>query len=218
MNLYGMGMEDAAHALTVSRAVGRLISERGLSAAQAIDDLASKLSIARLLESSEASSSSEDERPASPRNSGGMKRPLSLESTTTTTNSSSTPRISSPTNSNNLGDNSSRVAAVVSKVSASKKTHVKSSAHKKLKTTSSHASRKRPAPDAENKNGVTTRARADSVSEEVQAKVAKKARREDGTSSPVANNNSPGDWANKRSARRSSSSSELAESPNPAEV
>lgn len=49
MKMHGIGMEDASKTLLVARAVQRSRSEKGVSSAEAIDDLTLKLSTSRLL-------------------------------------------------------------------------------------------------------------------------------------------------------------------------
>ena len=51
MEHQGLGMDEASQALVVSKAVRRAMSEEGLSAVEAIDDLIQKLSVSNLLAS-----------------------------------------------------------------------------------------------------------------------------------------------------------------------
>lgn len=53
MTVHGMGIESAAQALTVSRALQREIAQRNVSVVEAIDDLSNKLSLANLVKKGE---------------------------------------------------------------------------------------------------------------------------------------------------------------------
>jgi hypothetical protein len=158
MTAYGLGVDDAAQALTVSRAVNRAMKERGLSAVEAIDDLTSKLSITKLL----ASGVQEPNEPELP-----SSRPCSPDHRTPAT----PPTATSDRHCNQHRKGRKAIAKPVLK-------NVSKKASKG--TSTKNQSRKRPAPpNDETKQGesvkFSSRARADSVSEAVEAK-AKKAR------------------------------------------
>lgn len=69
MTTFRLGVEDASHALVVSRALERVMKERGLSAVEAINDLSSKLNTTKLVSCSdgqEAEAPLASSRPSSP--------------------------------------------------------------------------------------------------------------------------------------------------------
>ena len=70
MTTFRLGVEDASHALVVSRALERLMKERGLSAVEAINDLSSKLNTTKLVSCSDGQDAEEpplaSSRPSSP--------------------------------------------------------------------------------------------------------------------------------------------------------
>lgn len=157
MTAFGLGVDDAAQALTVSRAVQRAMKERGLSAVEAIDDLSSKLSITKLLASGVEEPKEQDlpSRPCSPE-----QRMPATPTTATSDRHSNHPR---------KGRKASAKPALK---------NVKQKASKG--TNSKNQCRKRPSlTNEESKQGETlkfsSRARADSVTDAVEAK-AKKAR------------------------------------------
>lgn len=165
MTTFGLGVDDASHALTVSRAVQRAMKERGLSAVEAIDDLSTKLNISNLV-SCGATTSQE-----------GVMEPL----VSSRPSSPQLQRATPPTSSSTCGGD--RVSSTQQQQRASKgrkgsgaKTSHKNGKQKASKQGGSantrNQSRKRCAPDDKFSTG---RERADSVTEAVEAK-AKKAR------------------------------------------
>lgn len=163
MSSFGLGVDDASHAFTVSRAVRRAMKERGLSAVEAIDDLSSKLNISNLVTSSPSEELVDDDdqtlvstsRPSSP---------AQQQRTAPAPTPATTDRISSQQQHR--------------KRKASAKTNHKNTKQKKT------PSRKRPAPSSnDEKKFSSSRERADSVTEAVEAK-AKKARRSSPEDSP----------------------------------
>ena len=161
MTAFGLGIDEATQALTVSRAVQRAMKEHGLSVVEAIDDLSSKLSITKLLASGVEEHPNEQELPS---------RPCSPEQ-----QMPATPTTLSSDHHSNHPRSKGRKANSKPML----KNNVKQKASKGT-TNSKNQCRKRPSPtNEENKQGETlkfsSRARADSVTDEVEAK-AKKAR------------------------------------------
>jgi hypothetical protein len=162
MSSFGLGVDDASHAFTVSRAVRRAMKERGLSAVEAIDDLSSKLNISNLVTSSPSEELVDDDqtlvstsRPSSP---------AQQQRTAPAPTPATADRISTQQQHR--------------KRKASAKTNHKNTKQKKT------LSRKRPAPSSnDEKKFSSSRERADSVTEAVEAK-AKKARRSSPEDSP----------------------------------
>jgi len=156
MTTYGLGVDDASQALTVSRAVKRAMTERGLSAAEAIDDLSSKLDLAKLV-----TCGVHEETPAEEEQAISTSRPSSPQQ-----------QRAAPTPPTACSD---RVSSQPRKRKANAKTGHKNGKLKALKGMSSKTvSRKRPPPSNDDKQ-FSSRERADSVTEAVEAK-AKKAR------------------------------------------
>lgn len=146
MELQGLGMEDAAKALVVSKAVRRAMKEEGFSAVEAIDDLTSKLSVANLLVSTSPATTTEK----------------ALE------------KIVVP-----LRSPSRRAAPATTIAPSSQQLHRKPSARKtalkkqaKPSILSLKNPRKRLLSDDQKDNTKNGRARTDSVTEEVNAKIA----------------------------------------------
>ena len=163
MTAYGLGVDEATQALTVSRAIQQTIEERGLSVVEAIDDLSSRLSITKLLAShvQEPNDQELPSRPCSP------QQQMSSKPTTLANDCHSNPlRKERKTNSKPLKN----VVVKPSKLLSSKGI-----------TTSKNQCRKRPSlTNEESKQGESlkfssSRARADSVTDAVEQK-AKKAR------------------------------------------
>jgi hypothetical protein len=146
MTFYGLGVDDASQALTVSRAVKRAMNERGLSAAEAIDDLSSKLNVTKLVSCELVDETIEE----SPLVTSRPSSPQQLRTAPTPTTSAS-----------------DRGSIQQRKRKANAKTVHKNGKQKAIK------SRKRPAPSSDDK--FSQRERSDSVTEAVEAK-AKKAR------------------------------------------
>lgn len=141
MELQGLGMEDAAKTLIVSKAVRRAMKDQGFSAIEAIDDLTAKLCVANLLQS------------ASP------------EKHQTQTIQQRTP-IRRAISSQTIVQSSQR------KLSA-RKTVKSKLAKVKVDSKASKIPRKRPCPGSDDKlEPSKSRTRADSVAEEVNAKIA----------------------------------------------
>mmetsp|Transcript_4911 Transcript_4911/g.8096 ORF Transcript_4911/g.8096 Transcript_4911/m.8096 type:complete len:243 (-) Transcript_4911:84-812(-) len=136
MELQGLGMEDAAKALIVSKAVRRAMKDQGFSAIEAIDDLTAKLCVANLFQS------------ASPEK---QQQPLQQRTPLRRAVSSQT-----------------MVQASQRKPSARKM--VKSKLTKVKADTKTKNPRKRTASGEEKLDAIRTR--ADSVAEEVNAKIA----------------------------------------------
>lgn len=149
MTTFGLGVDDASQALTVSRAVKRAMNERGLSAVEAIEDLSSKLNISNLVTSGEPQKEEHvvvnTSRPSSPQ----QQRPA-------------------PAPTLSMADRTFTTLQRKRKASNKPSTHHKNAKQKK------NQSRKRPAPTG-NEKFSSSRERADSVTEAVEAK-AKKAR------------------------------------------
>lgn len=151
MTAFGLGVNDASHALVVSRAVKRAMKERGLSAIEAIDDLTAKLEFSNLVVASE----DEQDKEVQPHK--VSSRPSSPQQ--------QQQRTAAPTPTFPMLHQRKRKANnnTVKSMSTTNK-------NGKQKIKNHFQSRKRPAPQP--------RERADSVTEAVEAK-AKKARLDD---------------------------------------
>ena len=166
MKTQSVGLEEAQKALTVSKAVLRLMKQNGLSAVQAIDDLTSRLNVVSLLKGHSPSNGSnsvliaeemkrqqQQQRSSFPtRPAGGALSsaapPPSQQSTKKNNSNTLVPgRKNSKTKLPKLGKNSRKRSASGSSIGAEE------SAKKSIKT-------------------LQGRARADSVTEEVNAKIA----------------------------------------------
>ena len=140
MELQGLGMDEAAKALEVSKAVRRAMKDQGFSAVEAIDDLISKMSLANLLAS--ASPPKPQEEPTTVK-SNPLRRVLS-----------STTLLQQP-------------------MPIAPMSQRKPSARKIMQKSKSKNVRKRSiSEEQEIKIEKTTRARVDSVTEQVNAKLA----------------------------------------------
>lgn len=144
MELQGLGMEDAAKALVVSKAVRRAMKDQGFSAIEAIDDLTAKLCLANLLQSASPEKQQQQEH---------YQEQLSIRQSTPVR------RLAQPL-----------VAMSQRKPSARKmaKSKLAKATGNKVETTKPKNPRKRAASQEVE---TTKRARADSVAEEVNAKI-----------------------------------------------
>jgi hypothetical protein len=144
MELQGLGMEDAAKALVVSKAVRRAMKEQGFSAIEAIDDLTAKLCVANLLQS-ESPEKQQQEQQHAIRQSTPVRR-------------------AAP----------SLLAVSQRKPSARKmvKSKFAKASGNKVETTNKPKNPRKRAASSEVETK-TSRARADSVAEEVNAKIQK---------------------------------------------
>lgn len=158
MTTFGLGVDDASHALIVSRAVQRAMKERGLSAVEAIDDLSSKLNITKLVTCGGGAQELVWEQPLV---SSRPSSPQLQRANPTPPTSLNTDRMSSSTQQRKARKGSAKTG------------HNKNGKQKAMKGSSSakNQSRKRPTPD----DKFTGRERSDSMTEAVEAK-AKKAR------------------------------------------
>mmetsp|Transcript_32224 Transcript_32224/g.58277 ORF Transcript_32224/g.58277 Transcript_32224/m.58277 type:complete len:255 (+) Transcript_32224:152-916(+) len=150
MTTFSLGVEDASHALVVSRALQRLMKERSLSAVEAIDDLSSKLNTTKLISCGQ---DSEEPSPASSRPSS----PQLQRATPTPHATMSTDRASSA-----LSQQQQRKGRKVATTAKTK--NAKKAPKNNTCCTAKNSLRKRP-----------NRERADSVTQAVEQK-AKKAR------------------------------------------
>jgi hypothetical protein len=152
MTTFSLGVEDASHALVVSRALQRLMKERSLSAVEAIDDLSSKLNATKLISCGQ---DSEEPPPASSRPSS----PQLQRATPTPHATMSTDRASSTLSQQQQQQRKGRKVATTAKTKNAKKAPKNNTC-----CTAKNSLRKRP-----------NRERADSVTQAVEQK-AKKAR------------------------------------------